>query len=84
MNFCVADLVYEWARGVPFSALASTSDVQEGSIVRCINRLDELCKDIRNAARIIGNPSLYRKLEAGSECIKRDIVFAGSMYIGTI
>ena len=28
--------------------------------MRCITRLDEVCKDIRNAARVVGNPSLYR------------------------
>lgn len=49
---------------------------QEGSIVRCITRLDELCREARNAARIIGDPSLYRKMEQASESIKRDIVFA--------
>jgi superfamily II RNA helicase len=27
-----------------------------------------------------GNPSLYRKMEAASQCIKRDIVFAASLY----
>lgn len=49
---------------------------QEGSIVRCITRLDELCREVRNAARIIGDPTLYRKMEQASESIKRDIVFA--------
>jgi len=81
VNFTLAAVVYEWARGVSFNKIASMTEVPEGSIVRCITRLDELCKDIRNAARVIGNPSLYRKLEAASECIKRDIVFAASMYI---
>jgi antiviral helicase SKI2 len=32
--------------------------VHEGSIVRTITRLDELCKDFRNAARAIGTCSL--------------------------
>lgn len=43
---------------------------QEGLIVRCIQRLDEVLKDIRNAARIIGNDALYEKMEETSECIK--------------
>jgi antiviral helicase SKI2 len=81
VNFTLAAAVYEWARGVSFNKIADLVNVQEGKIVRCITRLDELCKDVRNAARVIGNPSLYRKLEAASECIKRDIVFAASMYI---
>lgn len=56
-------------------------DVQEGSIVRCITRLDETCKEIRNCARIIGDTSLYTKMEEASRRIKRDIVFASSLYI---
>lgn len=53
----------------------------EGSVVRTMTRLDELCTDFRNAARVVGNPSLYRKMEATSQCIKRDIVFAASLYV---
>jgi antiviral helicase SKI2 len=81
LNFGLAAVVYQWARGTPFKEITEMTLAQEGSIVRCITRLDELCKDIRNAARVIGNPSLYRKMEAASQCIKRDIVFAASLYI---
>ena len=56
------------------------TDTQEGIIVRCIQRLDEVLKDVRNAARIIGNPALYEKMEETSATIKRDIVFAASLY----
>ena len=31
-----------------------------GTIVRCIVRLDETCRDVRNAARVIGDPVLYK------------------------
>ncbi|CAN0038120.1 unnamed protein product, partial [Laminaria digitata] len=55
--------------------------VQEGSVVRAITRLDELCREVRNAARVIGDPTLYRKMEATSQLIKRDIVFAASLYV---
>ena len=81
LNFGLAAVVYEWARGTPFQQITQLTLTQEGSIVRCITRLDELCKDVRNAARVIGNPSLYRKMEAASQCIKRDIVFAASLYV---
>ncbi len=74
-------VVYEWACGVPFSSICELTDVQEGSIVRCITRLDELCREVRNCARVVGNPTLYRKMEAASEAIKRDIVFASSLYV---
>ena len=51
-----------------------------GSIVRCIVRLDETCRDVRNAARVIGDSVLYKKAETASALIKRDIVFAASLY----
>ncbi len=52
-----------------------------GMIVRCIQRLDETCKDVRNAARVIGDTSLYSKMQVASTLIKRDIVFAASLYL---
>ena len=81
LNFGLAAVVFDWANGVSFKDITKMTLTAEGSIVRCITRLDELCKDIRNAARVIGNPSLYRKMEAASQSIKRDIVFAASLYV---
>ena len=77
----LVNVVYEWACGVPFSSICELTEVQEGSIVRCITRLDELCREVRNCARVVGNPTLYRKMEAAGEAIKRDIVFASSLYV---
>ncbi len=56
------------------------TEAQEGLIVRCIQRLDEMCKDVRNGARIVGDPALQQKMEETSQAIKRDIVFAASLY----
>lgn len=81
LKFGLVHVVYEWALGVPFANICDLTDAQEGSIVRCITRLDELCREIRNCARVVGNPTLYRKLEAASVAIKRDIVFASSLYV---
>jgi antiviral helicase SKI2 len=81
MKFGLVHVVYEWALGVPFKNICDLTDAPEGSIVRCITRLDELCREIRNCARVVGNPTLYRKLEAASTAIKRDIVFASSLYV---
>ena len=52
----------------------------EGDIVRHISRLDEVCKEVRSAARILGDAPLFKKLENVSAAIKRDIVFAASLY----
>lgn len=56
------------------------TETQEGIIVRTIQRLDELCSNLRNAAKIIGDTVLESKIEQCSVLIKRDIVFAGSLY----
>jgi len=64
----------------PFSEIMKLTECQEGLIVRTIQRLDEMIRDVKDAARIIGDPSLRKKMEEASECIKRDIVFAASLY----
>jgi antiviral helicase SKI2 len=81
LKFGLVHVVYEWALGVPFKDICELTTAQEGSIVRCITRLDELCREVRNCARVVGNPTLYRKMEAASVAIKRDIVFASSLYV---
>lgn len=81
LKFGLVHVVYEWACGVSFASICMLTEVQEGSIVRSITRLDELCREVRNCARVIGNPTLYRKMEAAGEAIKRDIVFASSLYV---
>lgn len=81
LNFGLVHVVYEWALGVSFSKICELTLVQEGTIVRSITRLDELCREVRNCARAVGNPTLYRKMEVASVMIKRDIVFASSLYV---
>ncbi|KAL6067861.1 Helicase SKI2W, variant 2 [Balamuthia mandrillaris] len=80
LNFGLMEVVFEWARGMPFADICKLTDVPEGSVVRSIVRLDETCREVRNAARIIGNSVLYAKMEKASAMIKRDIVFASSLY----
>lgn len=68
-------------QGTPFAEICELTDVPEGVIVRTIVRLDETCREFRNAAAIMGNSALYKKMETASNVIKRDIVFAASLYI---
>ncbi|XP_071551875.1 superkiller complex protein 2 [Panulirus ornatus] len=79
-NFGLTEVVYQWASGLPFSKIMELTDVQEGITVKCIQRLDETLKDVKNAAHIIGDPNLREKMEAASTAIKRDIVFTPSLY----
>ncbi|KAK5169368.1 Antiviral helicase ski2 [Saxophila tyrrhenica] len=62
-RFGLVEVVYEWARGMPFSRITDLTDVLEGSIVRVISRLDETCREVKNAARIIGDPGLFGKMQ---------------------
>lgn len=64
-----------------FAHIMGMTEVQEGIIVRCIQRLDELLKDVRTAAGIVGNPELRTMMEEASKLIRRDIVFAASLYL---
>ena len=56
------------------------TDVHEGLIVRCIQQLHETLKDVKEAARHIGNPTVEQKMEHAATMIKRDIIFAPSLY----
>ncbi|KAI8930243.1 NUC185 domain-containing protein [Entophlyctis helioformis] len=76
----LVEVVYEWARGLPFKHITDLTDVLEGSIVRCIVRLSETCREVSGAARLLGDAGLYRKMEEAAELIRRDIVFAASLY----
>ncbi|ULT95328.1 hypothetical protein L3Y34_004213 [Caenorhabditis briggsae] len=80
IRFDLMEVVYEWANGTPFYQIMEMTDCQEGLIVKCIQRLDEVCKDVRNAGRIVGDPALVEKMEEVSASIRRDIVFAASLY----
>ncbi len=73
-------VVYEWAMGTPFEEISKLTEVMEGSIVRCVVRLDEQCRQLMDAARIMGNTALFQQMEAASAAIKRDVVFAASLY----
>ena len=79
-NFGLVEVVYEWAHGMPFNKIMELTDVQEGVTVKCIQRLDETLRDVRNAAKIVGDTALVEKMEKASSAIKRDIVFAASLY----
>ena len=66
---------------VLISLLTGMCDLFEGSIIRAIRRLSELLDELQSAAKAIGNDELYHKIEEGAKLIRRDIVFAASLYI---
>ncbi|KAI3327101.1 DSHCT domain-containing protein [Xylariaceae sp. AK1471] len=80
-RFGLMEVVYEWAQGMSFKNITDLTDVLEGTIVRTITRLDETCREVKNAARIIGDPELYQKMQTAQEMIKRDITAVASLYM---
>ncbi|MCJ1289376.1 hypothetical protein MMC34_000908 [Xylographa carneopallida] len=80
-RFGLVEVVYEWARGMSFNRITDLTDVLEGTIVRVITRLDETCREVKNAARIIGDPQLYLKMQSAQEMIKKDITAVASLYM---
>ncbi|KAL8862344.1 MAG: hypothetical protein Q9178_001353 [Gyalolechia marmorata] len=80
-RFGLVEVVHEWARGMSFNRITDLTDVLEGTIVRVISRLDETCREVKNAARIIGDPQLFTKMQSAQEMIKRDITAVASLYM---
>eukprot|EP00884_Botryococcus_braunii_P020400 jgi/Botrbrau1/7043/Bobra.0165s0066.1 len=77
----LVDVVYFWAKGMPFKEICELTTVMEGIIVRTVVRLEETCREFRDAARVMGNIALFDLMKAASEAIKRDVVFAASLYV---
>ena len=82
-------LIYKWAQGSQFYTIMTDTDIesvelQEGTMVRTIMRVEELCSDIRNAGKTVGNSELIDKINRVTALIKRGIVFAPSLYFSEI
>jgi antiviral helicase SKI2 len=80
-RFGLVEVVYNWADGMSFREITDLTDVMEGTIVRVVTRLDETCREVMSAARLVGDPSLYAKMESAREMIRRDVVFTASLYM---
>lgn len=70
IDACTYSLILKF--GQPFEQITTLTDVAEGTIVRVITRLDETCREVRDAARVIGDADLFKKMEEAQNKIKRD------------
>lgn len=52
-----------------------------GSIIRTMRRLEEVLRQLCQAAMNIGNTDLENKFSEAIKLLKRDIVFAASLYM---
>lgn len=57
------------------------TDVYEGSLIRIFRRLEELIRQIAQAAKVIGNEDLEKKFGECLGLLRRDIVAAQSLYL---
>ena len=78
---CASQAVLAWYRGSRFAEVLKMADVFEGSMVRAIRRLEELLRQLAQACDAVGDVALAERLRACNEHIKRDIVFAASLYL---
>lgn len=76
----LVDLVFDWCGGAKFADLCKMTDAYEGSIIRAMHRLEELLRQIIDAAKVVGNEELQAKCEAAQKLLVRDVVFCPSLY----
>lgn len=76
----IMEAVYSWAKGSKFYEIMEMTPVFEGSLIRAIRRLEEVLQQLIQAAKSIGENELETKFEDVVSKIKRDIVFAASLY----
>ncbi|XP_057754397.1 DExH-box ATP-dependent RNA helicase DExH9 [Arachis stenosperma] len=77
----IMEAVYAWAKGSKFFEIMEITQVFEGSLIRAIRRLEEVLQQLIEAAKSIGETQLEEKFEEAVSKIKRDIVFAASLYL---
>jgi ATP-dependent RNA helicase DOB1 len=59
------DIVYAWCQGAKFSQVCKMTVIFEGSIIRSMRRLEELLRQLVNAAKSIGNTALASRRSRG-------------------
>lgn len=73
--------VFQWCKGARFSQICDLTSVFEGTIIRVVRRLVELIRQLGIAARVIGDVDMEQKFAKAVDLIKRDIIFAASLYL---
>ncbi|KIP11280.1 hypothetical protein PHLGIDRAFT_489254 [Phlebiopsis gigantea 11061_1 CR5-6] len=77
------DAVVQWCRGASFSEICKLTDQFEGSLIRVFRRLQELIRQMSQAAKVIGNSELQEKFDKASEMLERpnSVIFCSSLYL---
>ncbi|TKA53144.1 ATP-dependent RNA helicase mtr4, partial [Cryomyces minteri] len=75
------EVVFAWSKGASFAEICKMTDVYEGSLIRLFRRLEELLRQIAQAAKVMGSEDLEQKFETALSKVRRDIVAAQSLYL---
>jgi len=81
INPDLMEVVYAWCTGARFIDVIKLTTTYEGTVIRVIRRLEELLRQLASAAFVIGNVPLREKFERCAASMRRDIVFAASLYL---
>ena len=81
INFGICEAVWEWASGTSFLDIIEVTKAREGTLIRDIVRVDNLCREFRTAARGMGDTTLQEKMAECSNLVRRDVVFCQSIYL---
>ena len=54
---------------------------RQGSLVRAVRRVEEVLRQAVAGAQVMGETALVELLQEGQRRIKRDIIFAASLYL---
>ncbi|RDA94671.1 hypothetical protein CP533_2470 [Ophiocordyceps camponoti-saundersi (nom. inval.)] len=81
LKWQLMETVYRWAQGRPFLEICKLTNAYEGSLIRLFRRLEELLRQMAQAAKVMGNDDLMKKFEESLQKIRRDIVATQSLYL---
>lgn len=81
LKFQLMETVYAWANGKSFAEVCKMTGAYEGSLIRLFRRLEELLRQMAQAAKVMGSEDLQHKFEESLTKIRRDIVAAQSLYL---
>ncbi|KAK3297859.1 rRNA-processing arch domain-containing protein [Chaetomium fimeti] len=81
LKWQLMETVLAWAEGKPFADICKMTNAYEGSLIRLFRRLEELLRQMAEAAKVMGSEELKDKFELSLSKIRRDIVSFNSLYL---
>ncbi len=69
------------SRKAVLTCCSKLTEVYEGELIRLFRRLEELLRQIAQAAKVMGSEDLEQKFETSLAKVRRDIVAAQSLYL---